>query len=69
MNYEPEDDQLLVQEEYFLSLKTYMVVCRNDTKNFPLLYLSIEAASEKEAMKKAEKHSPNIKAIRAYPPK
>jgi len=63
------DEELIVQEEYMAALQPYIVVCHNDKKNFPLLYLQVSAASENDAFREVRRTMPGIEPIRAYPAK
>lgn len=65
--FQPEDDGLLLISEMQRScVKDYIVVCIRRDKNFPLLYLKIDATSEKEAISKIQRENPSVKPLRAY---
>jgi len=66
-HFQPEDDGLLLISEMERNcVRSYVVVCIRRTKHFPLLYLNIEATSERDAMERVQKQNPNVKVLRAY---
>jgi hypothetical protein len=63
------EEDIIVQEEYMAALEPYIVVCRNDKKNFPLVYLQVTAASENDAFREIRRTMPGMEPIKAYPAK
>lgn len=67
---QPPDDLVLIEQELQLSLKDYVVVCRDNRKPAPIQYLKISAASDNDAIKEAKKILPDeVEILKVYPAK
>jgi len=62
---QPEDDGLSVYEAMQTPVK-YIVVCRDERKSFPLIYLEVTATCEQDAKNQANNFDSKIKVVRAY---
>ena len=71
MDYvQPPDDLVLVEQELQLSLKDYIVVCRDNRKSAPIQYLKVKATSDNDAIKEAKKIVPDeVEILKVYPAK
>jgi hypothetical protein len=67
---QPPDDLVLIEQELQLSLKEYVVVCRDNRKSSPIQYLKVNATSDIDAVKETKKIVPDeVEILKVYPSK
>lgn len=67
---QPPDDLDLIEQELRLSLKEYVVVCRDNRKSAPIQYLKVNANSDIDAIKETKKIVPDeVEILKVYPSK